>query len=68
MTTILLFNFRFIYVANYGGGSFTAFKLNADSSIGSVMLNDVYGQGSGADPEGRQVGQRMVFFYFNQLL
>jgi len=45
---------KFIYVANYGGGSFTAFKLNADSSIGSVMLNDVYGQGSGADPEGRQ--------------
>jgi len=45
---------KFIYVANYGGGSFTAFKLNADFSIGSVMLNDVYGRGSGADPEGRQ--------------
>lgn len=45
---------KFIYVANYGGGSFTAFKLNNDFSIGSVMLNDVYGKGSGADPEGRQ--------------
>lgn len=45
---------RFIYVANYGGGSFTAFKLNGDGSIGSVMFNDVYGAGSGADPEGRQ--------------
>ena len=42
-------------MANYGGGSFTAFRLNDDFSIGSVMLNDVYGRGSGADPEGRQV-------------
>lgn len=45
---------KFIYVANYGGGSFSAFRLNDDFSIGSVMLNDVYGKGSGADPEGRQ--------------
>jgi hypothetical protein len=44
-------------VANYGGGSFTAFKLNGDGSIGSVMFNDVYGAGSGADPEGRQVNR-----------
>ena len=38
---------KFVYVSNWGGGTFTVFALNADNAIGEEIYHEAIPKGSG---------------------